>query len=1000
MERGMRRRDFFKVLAAGGATATAIAGCSDPPEKLIPFLLPPDNIEFSPGIPVDYATTCSECPAGCGMVIRTREGRAIKAEGNPDHPVNRGALCIRGQASMQTLYNPARIRSAMLQQNGQWSEVDWAQGEAAFVEAIRNVSDPAGIVLLTDRAEGTRGHLLDQWLAALGASPKLVLDPLGQNAIKTANEKTFGRKEIPQYHIDQATFLLNFGSDFLETWLSPVKQNRQFAEMHAVKDGETGKGTFVHVGPHRSLTGVNADRWVSVNPGSEIELALALAKSELQRRRRELSLSEASRLESFFEPYTLERAAQATGADLDSLKKLAQDLGRAERSLVLVGGTTTASNQATALQIAVNLLNYVAGNIGGTVQFGANQEIDLSTPYAEVAALFERMHAGEVTLLIVDGANPLYYLPAGVGVAEALDKVGTIVSLSSAWDETTHRANIVLPSLSAYERWGDSFPQRGVFALKQPVMAPVFPLKASEDTLLAAAEALELTDLAGVPNFQEYLKTSWQEIQRDAGSKEPFDTFWRRSLQNGGVFRQVAFSSVVRLNLEVLGEDMAAPELGGEGLVLIPTASLRHRSGEGAVSSWLQEIPDPVSQVVWDSWADINPKTAAKLGIRHGDQIRISSPHGEVLTAAYLHYGVHPDAIAIPLGQGRTQSGQASEGVGLNVVGLLPARADAASGDFAYLSTRVSVAKGEGKAFLVQLDGSPRQLDREIIQTMTLEQYDQEEKPLPAHGGEHGGQPRPITFYRPRDETPGYYEPYRWGMTVDVDRCTGCSACVAACYAENNIPVVGKERTALGREMSWIRIERFLEGEGDDYQTLMQPMMCQHCENAGCEAVCPVYATYHTPEGLNAQVYNRCVGTRYCSNNCAYKVRRFNWFEYEFESPLHMQLNPDVTVRSKGVMEKCTFCVQRIHRARWDADAKGREIRDGEVTPACVQTCPTQALTFGNLSDPGSQVSRNAMRGEAREEHRLRQYEVLKDTASLPAVTYLRKVTRHQPQEA
>ena len=357
----------------------------------------------------------------------------------------------------------------------------------------------------------------------------------------------------------------------------------------------------------------------------------------------------------------------------------------------------------------------------------------------------------------------------------------------------------------------------------------------------------------------------------------------------------------------------------------------------------------------------------------------------------------------MPLGQGRSASGRVADGRGVKVLDLLPAKADKGSGAFAYLSTRAAVSKGEGKAFLVQLDGSPRQLGRGIIQTITPDQFAKGEKPA---GGHHlPGHERPVDFYPPRSDTPGYYDPYRWGMTVDTDRCTGCSACVAACYAENNIPIVGKERIALGREMSWIRIERFLEGEGDNYRNLMQPMMCQQCQNAGCEPVCPVYATYHTPDGLNAQVYNRCVGTRYCSNNCAYKVRRFNWFEYTWDDPLHLQLNPDVSVRSKGIMEKCTFCVQRIHRARFVANADGRDIREGEVTPACVQTCPTQALTFGNLSDPGSEVSRKALRGDGDAEQRVRQYEVLAELANKPAITYLRQVAdlpqgHHSSEEA
>jgi molybdopterin-containing oxidoreductase family iron-sulfur binding subunit len=652
-----------------------------------------------------------------------------------------------------------------------------------------------------------------------------------------------------------------------------------------------------------------------------------------------------------------------------------------------------AGEQGTATQVAVNLLNYVAGNIGKTVLFGASREIDTATSYSEVLDVVRRMQAGEVKLLIVDGVNPAYFLPPSARFSEALAKVPTVVSLSSSWDETAGQAHLALPSLTFLESWGDAFPQKGAASLMQPVMASVYPVKAGEDTLLSLAKQLGISEFDDTPTFKDYLRKAWAEKQRVLGVRAEFEVFWHDSLRNGGVFQQVSFSSSVRFNRSALAKVGGTARLKGEGLVLLPTVSLRHHDGRGASKPWLQEIPDPISQMVWDSWADINPETAKKLGIAHGEQIKITSPHGSVETVAYLHYGVHRDAIAIPLGQGHSNSGRAADLVGVNVMSLLPSAHDRESGQFAYLSTRVKVEGTGQQAFFKQSDGSPRQGDRGIIQTMTLEQVEKREVPERGHsaeGAEHGFRPR--NFYRPRQETPGYYDPYRWGMVVDTDRCTGCSACAAACYAENNLPVVGKNRAFLDREMSWMRIDRFMEGEGDSYRTLMQPMFCQQCGNAGCEPVCPVYATYHTPEGLNAQVYNRCVGTRYCSNNCPYKVRRFNWFNYEWESPLHLQLNPDVTVRAKGVMEKCTFCIQRIKRVRDNANDAGRLVADGEITPACVQTCPTKALTFGNLSDSNSRVAKLALREKGQKENRLRQYEVLEELAGLPAVTYLRKV--------
>ena len=992
MDQGLRRREFFKVLAAGGAATMAAAGCEQPAEQLIPLLVPPENFEYVPGNPVDYATTCMECPAGCGMVIQTREGRAIKAEGNPEHPVNQGALCIRGQASLQTLYNPARLKSAMKRSGGAWQAAEWEAVESEVVAKIRSITDRRQIVYMTGHAAGTRSAFLDAWLSSLGASPKVVLEPLAQQSIRKANRLSFFRDEVPAYQIGKADYLLNFGAEFLETWLSPVAQNREFGAMHAVHEASARKGKFVHIGPHVSLTGANADEWVGANPGGERVVALALAREVLQKNKRKFRGREGELLARFLRPFTLARAEKEAGVDRQILGKVAREFQAASAALAIAGGNTLASEAGTETQIAVNLLNYVAGNMGKTVLFGASRDVEQATPYDDLVKVMRRMQAGEVKLLIVDGVNPSYFFPPEVRAEQALAKVGMVVSLSSAWDETTAMAHLALPSQTFLERWGDAFPQKGAASLMQPVMAPVYPVKAAEDTLLSLGKKLQLAAFAGTPTYKDYLRKAWEDKQRALGSTGEFEAFWHDSLRDGGVFQRVSFSTSARLNRAVLDRAPGPMKLKGEGLVLLPTVSLRHHDGRGASHPWLQEIPDPVSQMVWDSWADINPETAKKMGLRHGERIRITSPYGTVETVAYFHYGVHRDAIAIPIGQGHSASGRNADQVGVNVMALLPSGQDRESGQFAYLSTRVKVEGTGEQAFFVQLDGTPRQGDRGIIQTMTLDQVEKREVPAGAHEGGGGHGFRPTDFYRPREETPGYYDPYRWGMVVDTDRCTGCSACAAACYAENNVPVVGKERVSLGREMSWLRVERFMEGEGDNYRTLLQPMFCQHCGNAGCEPVCPVYATYHTPEGLNAQVYNRCVGTRYCSNNCAYKVRRFNWFNYEFEAPLHMQLNPELTVRSKGVMEKCTFCIQRIKRVRELATDEGRLVKDGEITPACVQTCPTKALAFGNFSDPESEVSRKALRGKENKEERLRQYEVLEIMSNRPAVTYLRKV--------
>ncbi|MDH4224805.1 MAG: molybdopterin-dependent oxidoreductase [Deltaproteobacteria bacterium] len=984
MKNGIRRRDFFKTIAAGGAATVAVAGCADRPEKLIPLLVPPDNIEYIPGMPVDYATTCQECPASCGVVIRTREGRALKAEGNPDHPISQGTLCLRGQASVQSLYNPARLTSAMRREGEKWVAADWDAVEAEVAKKIKGQSNKKAIVLMTSNRNGTRQKMVNQWLSALGAAPKVVLESLANHNIREANKIAFGKSELPVYNIESATYLVNFGADFLETFQSPVRNNREFANYHAVNEKKAAKNKFVNIAPHVSLTGANADQWVKIAPGTEAVVALALAGEVMRRSGRG-----DGNLKGFLSGYTLEKAAEASGAKVEALAQVAKEISKASSALVMAGGTLVASETGTAAQVAVNILNHVAGAVGKTIRFGTGQQLDISTPTSEVLALVDRMKKGQVKVLIVDGVNPLYHLPKSADVEAALAKVETIITLSTQWDETSRKAHYALPGLHTFEKWGDANPQSGVESMIQPVMAPLFPVKSSEDTLMSLGARMGLAGFGQGQTFKNYLMNAWKG-KAGGGS---FDAFWRAALQKGGVFAKVSGGGAA-LSGGATKMNFQPSKLNGTGLVLLPTPSLRQRDGGQTFNPWTQEIPDPVSHVVWDSWADINPKTAEKMGIHHAQQIRVKSPFGEVVTTAYLHYGIHEDAISIPLGQGHFGSGsKAADGHGVNVLDLLPAATDKTSGEFAYLTTRVEVSVTGEPSFLVQTDGNPRQDDRGIIQMMSLEQFAKGEPPELPH--ELESPHYASDFYRNVPRPAGYHEPYRWGMVVDVDRCTGCSACVAACYAENNLPVVGKERMFLGREMAWIRVERFIEGEGEDYTTLMQPTMCQQCGNAGCEPVCPVYATYHNPDGLNAQVYNRCVGTRYCSNNCIYKQRRYNWFEYEFESPLHLQLNPDVSKRSRGVMEKCTFCVHRIARARFDANDEGRDMRDGEVTPACAQTCPTQAITFGNLADPGSKVSRMSMRdGEGTPTgKRVRQYEMLESMKNLPAVTYLRKVT-------
>ena len=969
MNKGLSRRNLFKYMGAGGA-ATVAAACDQKPEKLIPMLVPPTNFEYTPHTAYQYMSTCTECEAGCGMMVTVRENRAQKAEGNPLHPINQGALCARGQASMQTLYNPNRTSKPSL--NGK--TISWEEGQKLFNEKLQDASGK--VVYLGKPLSGSDKAFFEEWFKAIGGGKRVAFQLLDQQSQRNANSMCFGQDDVAELAFEKAKVIYNFGADFLETWGNPVENARRFSQSNAY-DGTT-KTEMVHLSAHVSLTGAKADRWVVINPGSEAMVALSIA-SVIRDQKGGYDF-----LSGMLAAYAPEKVAETTGVPAEKMKELAQKFIENSPGLALGGGPSSRNSNLTSLHAAINILNAVAGNLGKTVLFH-NQPAPENTSHQNLAQLIKDLKAGKVELLIVDDSDPLHALPNSTGIKEALKNTFT-VSLASQKNDTSSEADLQLPALTDYESWGDAFPRSGVRSIRQPVMAPVslFEAKAREDVMLAAAKALNPESFEGISDYRDFIRKEWQNIQQDSGNRSHFDQFWVKVLEEGGLFSKSDLKPVSLKN-EVGQLKFAETKISGSGLTLIPTTSLFHGDGRGTRNPWLQEVPDPMSQIVWDSWVEINPDTAKKMGIKDRSVVQLQTSQGSIKATAFYHFGIHRDAVAIPIGQGHENSGDVADGFGVNVMNLLPTEMDE-SGSLALVSTRAQLNAVEDLSYTVNLDGNARQLGRNIAAATTVEELE--------HGGDHHGAhhfaPHEIEFYPPRSETAGYYKPYRWGMTVDLDRCNGCSACVVACYSENNIPVVGKIRTSIGREMSWIRMERYIEGYGDDFEVRFVPMMCQQCSNAGCEPVCPVYATYHNPEGLNAMIYNRCVGTRYCSNNCSYKVRRFNWFNYEFPAPLDQQLNSTITTRSVGVMEKCNFCQHRLVAAKHEASNIGRDLKDGEVLTACQQTCPTKAITFGNLMDENSQVAKNAKTND--KEHRDRQYEVLPELNFQPAVTYMKKV--------
>ena len=966
----MNRRDFFKIVATTGAAAAA-GGCQQATEKILPLVVP--NEQLVPGVASYFATVCRECPAGCGVLARNRDGRVVKLEGNPDHPLSHGALCVRGQAALQGLYHPDRLAGPQRREGNALRAVGWDDAIKAFADklaALRSGKKGSAIALVSQLENGSLGALLDRFGQALGARPRVTLESFGYEAVRAANRATFGRDAVPYYAFEDAQVILNFGADWLETWLNNVHYPAAFARMHAFREGRAG--TYIHVEPRQSLSAANADEWVRNAPGTEAMLALAVLKVLVDKGLADRAYAGA------VASVDVKKVAEESGVEAKTIEHMAEVFGHGKPGLAVAGGAAVGGSHATQTHIAVNLLNAAVGNVGKTVRFGPDWAFGKVTPYADVAKLVEAMAAGEIEALILGpGVNPAFTLPGGLKAADAIRKVPFVVSFANQPDETTALAHLVLPDTHWLESWGDYSPREGVTGLMQPTMKPIRDSRPMGDVLLGVARTVLGAEEGKGPlpwsTFEQYLRSAWE-----AATKGDLTA----ALQQGGAWRDVPAAAVSAKPAPV---EVAAAKLEGDtgGYALLAFPSLRMYDGRGGTRAWLQEAPDPVTSVAWDAWLEIDAETAKSLGIARGDVVKVTSPHGAVELPAYPRPGLHPKTVAIPIGH-RYAGYHVPRYVGAppttqNPVALLSGAPDPTSGGVQYLGVRVTLARTGARRPLAVLQATFDQDHRELARHVDLRAA--REEALRAKSEAH----EQITMY-----TGQAYPANRWGMAVDVDACLGCSACVVACIAENNVPVVGKAEAAYGRQVHWLRIERWLEDgqPADRSPSFFMPMFCQHCEVAPCEPVCPVFAAYRTEEGLNGQVYNRCVGTRYCGNNCPYHVRRFNWYNYDFPTPLEVQLNPDVTVRQLGVMEKCTMCIQRIVAGKDRARDEKRAVRDGDILTACQQTCPTQAITFGNLKDEGSAVSK--------QRHAARAYSVLDELGTRPGVTYLKKVVREQ----
>jgi Fe-S-cluster-containing dehydrogenase component len=978
----MNRRTFLKILGMG-SLAFAPACTSRPEKNLFSYDQAPEDMV--PGKATWYASTCRECPAGCGILAKNREGRVIKVEGNPLHPINLGKLCIRGQASVQGIYNPDRIKKPLLRKKDGWQAISFQEAEAILKQRIGSAADggQGRIHMLTEAVGESLFEVFKESLKKWGSEPPLVFEPFAYESLKTANRLVFGLEGIASYRMEKADFLLSFGADFLETWLSPVEYARKFKSMQALHDGK--KGFFAQVSPYQSLTCANADLWLSCTPDAEAAVGLGLMRETLGLGKGKGLPSELrTALGEISSPYTGEEVVRLSGIHLGSYRRLIARLREARKPLVLGTGTGGCGENSLRVNMVANLLNAVLDPDLALLDFRRRHRVERAAKRSEVLAFFDTLRKEPKGVLLLNQVNPEYALPPPSVVADVSTKDHLFtVSFSNFMDETTVRASLILPVSLPLESWDEYAGNSEIVSMVQPAMASLTGAPDLGGLFLRLASGNE----SPARTYQEHLYgrfVSMGSIKDERG--------WVTMLQEGGIFQGRALdmpSPAWASGNEVKRTFGAVSPPGTRKFTFFAAPSIRFFDGRGANRPWLCEVPDPLTRVAWQTPVWANPQDLKEAGLKQGDLVELQTRWGTIQAPVYETECAGPGVLVMNIGQGHELFGRYAEGMGVNPFRILSPEVEPVSGAALLCAGLTSLVPSGRFTRLAHTDGSRIPHDRKIALSVAFGDLGK------GKNGEKQGLgmwdfplalPLPEGYGRKRDIYPPHpHEGYRWCMVVDLDRCIGCNACAAACYAENNLGVVGMERIKEGREMAWLSVERYLDPK-DGKKVTFLPMLCQHCDDAPCESVCPVFAPHHSKEGLNNQVYNRCIGTRFCSQNCPYKVRRFNWFDWKWPKPLNLQLNPDVTVRSKGVMEKCSFCVQRIKAAHGIAKDEKREIRDGEVQPACVQTCPTRALVFGNLMDMNSRVRKLVEDKRA--------YQVMGYLNTKPAVIYLKKVTQ------
>ncbi len=956
------RRDILKLMAASAALSGLSACTKLPVEKIVPYVKAPE--EIIPGKPLFYATSMPDARGAMGLLVESHMGRPTKVEGNLEHPGSLGSTDIFAQASVLTLYDPDR--SQVVVREGRIS--DWA----AFLTAVANArgdwqsSKGAGLRILSDASTSpTLGAQMKAFSAMYPAAKWYVHEACGPYNAREGAKLAFGRDVNCVYRLAQADVVVSLDADFLCDGPRSVRYAREFADRRRISGPQSSMNRLYVLESTPSNTGAMADHRLPVRCREIDGFARALATA--------LGVGGASG----------GGAAAPEGVPAKWLEALVRDLQKHRGASLIMAG----DSQPAAVHALTHAMNQALGNAGKTVVYTDPLEV---TPDTDgMADLAKEIDSGAVKTLVILGSNPIYSAATDVDFAQIFGKLPLRIHFGLYRDETAELCHWHVPEAHFLESWSDARGYDGTIGIVQPLIAPLYDGKSIHEM------AAVLMGQAG-HSAHDIVRDYWKGQRPAKQSDKEFENFWETTLHDGVMAGTALPARAMPVNLDS-GKLPASQNAGGIEVVFRPDPTVG--DGRHANNGWLQELPKPLTKITWDNAVMLAPATAERLasqmglkGLANGDLVELGLEGRKITGPLWVMPGHAKDSVTVYLGYGRKRAGRVGNNVGFNVYPLRASHAMTSG-------TNLLISRAGGKQVLATTqhhhaidrggekveEESVTAFEREIIRVGTLEEYRKD--PNFAKDPEEATS-RDLTLYPNYD----YSQGYQWGMTIDLNSCTGCGACVVACQSENNIPVVGKEQVIAGRDMQWIRVDNYFRGDLDNPETYYEPVPCQQCENAPCEGVCPVGATVHSPEGLNEMVYNRCVGTRYCSNNCPYKVRRFNFELYSdwTTQSLFGLRNPNVTVRSRGVMEKCTYCVQRINAAKITSEEQDRSVRDGEIVTACEAVCPSRAIVFGNINDPESRVSK--LKGHSRN------YVLVADLNTRPRTSYLARLRNPNPE--